>query len=89
MPSLDGDSFCSSSTHTQLREQIVGRLDVAERHQEFAQSVIVQRIRLVGVPVRYHDSAVAPHSGVTCGRLATCAGGNAGDEQRVDAVRAQ
>ena len=70
-------------------EQIVGRLDIAEGHQKLAQRVIVQRIRLVGVTVGDHDSAVAPHGGVTCSRLATRAGGNAGEEQRVDAYLMQ
>jgi len=66
-------------------------LDIAKGHQELAQSVIVQRIR-VGRrwPSDNHDSAVAPHGGVTRGRLAnTCWWQTPGDEQCVDTVLAQ
>ena len=54
---------------SQLRDQIVGRLDVAKGHQELAQRVIVQRIRIVGVAVRYHDRAVAVHGSVARSRF--------------------
>src|SRR5262249_62350437 len=48
----------------QLCEYLVSRLDIAEGHQELAQRVIVQCIRLVRIAVRDHDRAVAPHGGI-------------------------